>query len=277
MYIIEAGIINIFYDLWRLEGAKFDSELRFEIQAIERRAASKGMLASGETIHLICEAGANSLRSRCRMSYTELLRVMNAHAIEINRETGTFFLSEIGARSSESAAFVQAIVSGAAVFRSGVPSSALRIVVDRINQTHRDEIARMNSEVSLLIATSENVRPMGGASTIAITGDGNIVVAGDDNDVTAFTQIDTAAASMLADALKLTLRDLRDLSADGRVDHLKALIEKGLSEIEAPEPNKGKIFATIRNVAEVIKFLPELKAAYEAIKSAAALLGLDIP
>lgn len=274
-------MLNTFYDLARVDYASLDKQLLDQVQAIERKAAAAGTLASGGTIQLACEAGASSLAVRCRMAWAQLFKVMNAYAIKIDRDTAPLFLSELGSQAANSAMTVRAIVGGCAVFRAGLPDGAKQAGMDIIENALQQEVARMKAEMKLLIAASENVKPVSAPASIAINGDGNVVIAGDGNQVNALTQIDKAAAKSLTDALRATLEQLAALptDADAPVDvvEIKEIVEEALVEIQKPKPNKIKVTGAIKSIAETIKFVPALKAAYDIIKPAAAMAGISLP
>ncbi|MFG1381304.1 hypothetical protein [Xanthobacter versatilis] len=272
-------MLNTFYDLARVEYASLDKQLRDKLQTIERQAAAAGALASGRTIMLACDAAADSLAVRCHMTWDQLFKAMSAYAIKIDRDTGSLLLSVLGSEATNSAITVRTIVERCAVFRSSLPDNAKQAGMDIIEKTLQYEVARMKAEVKLLVAASENQKPMSAAPSIAVTGDGNIVVTGDSNQVNALTQIDTAAAKSLTNALKATLEHLHTLTADGPVDvvEIKEIVEEALVEIQKPKPNKIKVTSAIKGIAETIKFVPALKAAYDIIKPAAATAGIYLP
>ncbi|MGJ0455053.1 MAG: hypothetical protein ACR65T_17770 [Methylocystis sp.] len=276
---LPSEMLNTFYDLARVDSASLDKQLRGQVQAIERQAAAAGALASGRTILLACEAGADSLAARCRMAWAQLFKVMSAYAIKIDRDTGSLFLSELGSQAANSAITVRSIVGSCSVFRADLSDDAKQAGMDIIEKALQHEVARMKAEMKLLIAASENMKAVSAPPSIAITGDGNLVIAGDGNQVNALTQIDTAAAKSLTDALRATLEQLAALPADAPIDvvEIKEIVEEALVEVQKPKPNKIKVTSAIRSIAETIKFVPALKAAYDIIKPAAAMVGISLP
>ncbi|MEP9377021.1 hypothetical protein ABLE91_09925 [Aquabacter sp. CN5-332] len=272
-------MINTFYDLTRVEYESLDKQLRRQIQVIERQAAAAGLISSGNTIFLACEAGANSLSVRSRMAWSLLFKAMKAYGIEINRATGPVFLSELGTQATNSSITVQAIIESCAVFRSGLPNNAKQAGMDIIQQALHHEVARMKAEVQLLVAASENMKPLTPQSRIEINGDGNVVVTGDGNQINAGTSIDSKAAAALADALKTTLDHLTVLPVETPINsaEIKELVEDALAEVKKSKPNKVKAVSAIKGIAETIKFVPDLKAAYDIIKPAAAMAGIYLP
>jgi hypothetical protein len=276
---LPSEMLNTFYDLARVDYASLDKQLRGQVQVIERQAAAAGALAHGGTIALACEAGADSLAFRCRMAWTQLFKVSSAYAIKIDRDTGSLFLSELGSQAANSAITVRSIVESCAVFRSGLSDDAKQAGMDIIAKALHHEVARMKAEMKLLIAASENVKTVSAPPSIAITGDGNLVIAGNGNQVNALTQIDTVATKSLTNALRATLEQLAALPADAPIDvvEIKEIVEEALVEVQKPKPNKIKLTSAIKSIAETIKFVPALKATYEIIKPAAAMVGIDLP
>ncbi|WP_146143953.1 hypothetical protein [Rhizobium sp. JAB6] len=272
-------MLNTFYDLLRVEYASLDKQLHGEIRAIEHQAAARGTLVSGGTIQLACEAGAVSLTARCRQAWEQLSRTMTANGIEIDRESGQLFLSEVGSQAENSSIAVKAIVKGCAVFRSELPANAMQAGMDIIEKALQHEFARAKAEVQLLIAASENMKPTAHQPGITINGDGNVLNTGNGNQINVATTIDTNAATALANALKASLDHLAVLPAGTPVDadEIKELVEDALAEVQKPKPNKIKIASVIKGFAEAIKFVPELKAAYNVIKPAAAVAGIYFP
>lgn len=272
-------MLNTFYDLLRVEYASLDKQLHGEIRAIERQAAARGTLASGGTIQLACEAGAVSLTARCRKAWELLSKTMTAYGIEINRESGPMFLSEVGSQARNSSIAVVAIVKGCAVFRAQIPANAMQAGMDIIEKAFQRESARVKAEVQLLVAASENMKATAHQPGITINGDGNVVNTGNGNQVNVATTIDTNAATALANALKASLDHLAALPTGTPVDadEVKELIEDALAEVQKPKPNNIKIASVIKGIGQAIKFVPDLKAAYDVIKPAAASAGIYLP
>ncbi|MFH1555664.1 MAG: hypothetical protein ABII76_12500 [Pseudomonadota bacterium] len=270
---------NTFHDLVSVDYASLDKQLCSQVQAIERQAAATGSLASGKTILLVCKAGVDSLVARCSMAVTQLFKTMNAYAIKIDRDTGSLFLSELGSQAANSAISVRAVVESCAVFRSGLTDNAKRAGMDIIDKALQHEVARMKAEMKLLIAASENVKPLSASPPININGDGNVVNVGDGNYVNALTQIDTVAAKSLTEALRVTVEQLVALPVDAPIDvaEIKEIVEDTISELQKQKPNKMKVATAIKSIAEIIKFVPALKGAYDIIKSAAAIVGISLP
>lgn len=272
-------MLNTFYALARVEYASLDKQLQQEIKATEHKAAAAGALSSGRTILMVCEAGAASLSVRCRLAWTLLFKAMSAHGLKIDRETASLFLSELGAQASASANTVRSIVGGATVFRTSLPDNARQAGMKTIEEALEHELAKMKAETDLLVAAGENATPTAAQPTIAVNGDGNVIVVGDSNQVSVATQIDQQAAAALVAALNLTLDRLSALPPGAGIDatQVKQVVEETIAEIETPKPNGLKVSGAIKTVAETIKFIPSLKAAYDAIKSAAAMVGIHLP
>jgi len=272
-------MLNIFYNLVRVDYASLDKQLLREIQTTEAQGAATGTLSSGRTILIVCEAGAASLSVRCRLAWSQLYKVMSAHGLKIDRETGPMFVSEIGAQASNAAITVRSIVNGSAVFRSSLPANAKKAGMDIIDKELQHEIARMKAEADLLIAASENLQPTTSKPGISINGDGNVIISGDGNQVNVSTQINSEAATALVDALKLTLDRLHSIPPEPKIDasELKQLIGDAIDDVKAPKPNGLKVKVAVKTIAETIKFIPAFKAAYDTIKSAAALANIYLP
>lgn len=273
-------MLNTFYDLFRVEAKSLDAQLHGAIQAIDRKAAAAGMLLSGNTIILVCEAGATSLSVRCRMAWSLLFKSMAAYDIEVNGETVSLFLSQLGSQSANAAISVKSIVRTSAVFRRLKPDgAALKAGIAIIDQALDHEVAKMKAEAALLVAATSRAKVATPQPTITITGDGNVFVMGDSNQVNASLQIDTQTSAALLEALKLTLEALSTVRAvDGRnVQEIEELVADTIKTIDAPRPNGLKIKASIKAIAETIKFIPALRPAYDTIKSAAALIGIYLP
>lgn len=271
-------MLNTFYDLTRRDGGSFDQQLRSEVQAIERKASAAGMLGSGNTIYSVCRAGADSLSDRCRAAWAQLFRGMSAYGIKIDRETGSLFLSELVSQAAHSMMAVRVIVGAAGVFRS-ISGNGNRAGMDILEKALEDEIARMKVEVSLLVAESENLSPMSVPPLIQIFGDANNVVAGNGNQVNTHTQIDTTTAKSIADALSAILAQLAALPPDAPADvtGIREKVEVALAEVQKQKPNPLTVTSAIKVVAETIRFVPALKAAYDTIKPAAAMAGIYLP
>ncbi len=272
-------MLNTFYDLVRVEYASLDKQLQDAIRAVERQASARGTLISGGTIQLACEAGTDSLAARCRKAWELLSKTMAAYGIEVNRESGPMFLSEVGSQAANSSIAVMAIVKGCAVFRVELPPNAMQAGMDIIEKALQHEFARAKAEVQLLVAASDNMKPTAHQPGITINGDGNVVNTGNGNQVNVATTIDTNAATALANALKASLDHLAALPAGTPIDadEVKELVEDALAEVQKPKPNKIKIGSAIKGIAEAIKFVPALKAAYDVIKPAAASAGIYLP
>jgi len=277
--ILPTQMLNNFYALVRVEYSSFDSQLLHEIRSIDARATAKGMLNSGGTIRLVCEAGGHSLSVRCRMAWALLFKAMNAYGLAVDKETISLFLSELGAQATNADMTVRSIVNGSAVFRGSLPDSAKKAGMAIIDKKHEHEIAKMKADADLLAAASQNLKPAIPQPGIIISGDGNVIISGDSNQVNVSTQIDREAVTALASGMQLMLGQLHLIPPTANIDvrEVNQLVEETLAELKATQPNGLKIKGSVKTIAETIKFIPALKAAYDTIKSAAAMANIYLP
>ena len=270
-------MLNTFYSLISVEYDNLDKQLRSSIQIIERQAAASHAIGSSRTALLVCEAGAASLSRRCRMAWTQLYRVLSAHEVEVTADTAPEFLSELGAQASHALQTVRTVVGNSAVFRmSG--GEAKMAFMKTIDDAFDQELALMKAEADLLVASSKRAKTVASQSVV-INGNGNLVVTGDGNQVSSFAQIDSQTSAAIVEAMRLTIENLRSTPPEANVaiDDLKQIAEEVITEVEAPKPNVLKVKGAIKTVAETIKFIPSLKAAYESVRPAAAMLGIYLP
>lgn len=275
---LPTDMLNNFHDLARLEFSNLDQQLHRDIGSIESECSAKGLAISGVAVSRICEAGAGSLAIRCRIGYQLLFNTMNAYGVELDRDSMGLFLSELGAQASNSFIAVNAIVQGSGVFSSQVPEPAKSAGLAFIARALQDETARAKAEAQLLVAAmASRKRPMQ-PTNISISGDGNVVVAGDLNQVNTATSFDAGAADALAKALEASLRHLTSLPDGSIADakEIKELFDQAIAEVQKPKPNKLTAMSLIKGIAETIKFVPAMKAAYDILQPVAVAHGIPI-
>ncbi|MGU3495748.1 hypothetical protein ACLBXM_17040 [Xanthobacteraceae bacterium A53D] len=276
--MLPTPLLNRYYDLVRTKRAQFDDELAVEMNLADRRAAAVGMLSSGNALAATIEVSARSLVARCKFAEVSLDRAFEAFAMKLTSDVLEDFKSTLAHEANESCVAIKRLMMNSAAFRANMGNSAYQAGMKRIEDLLKREIASMNAEADLRAEAEARAQSPHAPISIIVHGNGNAVTIGDRNEVAAAATIDQVGAKALSEALRSLIVSLDSLSPGSIANaaEVREVAESLQSEVTGPNPNRLKTKAYLVAVAEAIKFVPAVKASYEALKAGASLIGFDL-
>ena len=263
----------------RIEAAtrERDRACREEAQTIERQAAARGRLASGNTVAQLVRQSVEDIRIRATM-FTQAL--------------GDTWLSQMpspGAIPAAKQMLLVALRDAVEAREHGINESAPaktlgRIpasVMEQLRADYEHEVHKLDlklCEWALLQQQTASDRGTVQTTTVNFTGNNNVVNAGLINS-TANIRIDHSSTQRLLEALvavRVAIETSRSLQPQDALEILE-LVADAEHEIQREQPNKKRLKASLEGVAATIQTVGALSGAYEVLKNAMAMIGIPLP
>lgn len=250
-----------------------------EIQTILAQHAAKGLVKSGNVIVAVQDACAKEVHKRVELAWEIIFRGLSTigvnYDVEIENELCKFLETLLTEHVDRLKNHVLEIAK-----RVGMADIANRIP-DDVESARRAALGRACSEIKLYVlklqteTVSMPYSPQFNIinSSIGSIQTGNYAVANVDQ------QIGAEVTTTLLAALDLVSQLLAQVD-DGQLTNKGEIIEiiqDSKVELAKETPNGTKLSSYIQTVGGVISTIGALKPAYDALKSAAAFIGIPLP
>jgi hypothetical protein len=253
----------------RLDLLERQDVLTSQIRTIKAEMSERGALLSGMTIARVTDAVRAEARIRAELAWQTVAQVISSRALSIDPslvdEVKDFVEAQLRAGSPDLE--IQLTSAGDLL---GRPSASAEPFV-------ASAVERIHSEIDLALAASRDRQQQSGSTTINIYQPFGIIQTGDHAQASFSVSIDDRHA--ISDALNVVRRALAeapDLADTIRQESLQ-VVDETTTELAKPAPNGLKLRAGMSAVATTIQTLGSAGAAYQVLKGAAALVGLQLP
>lgn len=273
--MIPAAPRSDFFALYSVEKQKLDRALDRDINtSIGKWSASGALLSGGAMLGLVREC-TNSIPVRAQVALNLLLRTLAAHGTPLTDEVSSDCREIVfGLLNDQRSQFI-ARLEETPPFRMKNAGSARQSALKDIDEVIDLENRRIQGEINLIVAASK--RPTADSSpSLNFHGPVGVVQTGSGSYAVSNQTIDASAAQKLNEALAKLEADLSSESGT-EVDDVRELVADAKTELQKERPNPSKVKALFQGIGSTIEFMPKIRPAYDAVKWAASLVGINLP
>lgn len=263
-----------------------DGQLARQLLQIASEAALQGASRSSRVAVTMVSACGNDIRVRAAAVLDAFRRALDAVGQPLSDEDAQEFRTNIAEHIAGAARRARGVLETNSTYRSvvqtlNIPESNFINKLRGAEQAAKDHV---DAEVELFLvarSASESSPAAGGASSVSIHNYGNVGAIQTGSGA-------SASFSMIVnqdekDVLKAALEDLRSAIEDlGAADFPPAddtigAIDSASQELSSETPNKVTVIGLLSGIGAVVSTVASLRPAYDAVKSAAALIGVNLP
>lgn len=256
------------------------NNLQSELKAIQADFSRRGVLRSGGYISRVQDACANTVKERASLVWGTLLRCISALDITYDEHIEQQLKSIIDEQFPEHMFGLNSYVQEAARI-AGMPN-ILSKIQDKVGDARFGAIHKSYSDVDLFLlqlkSKKNDVSYFPPQINIHNSNIGALQT-GYNSTANVVQKIDTQTTQDLINVLLQLQKELAlyDLAPSVNKSEIIELADEGVKELQKEKPNLSKIKSFISTIANTISTVADFKPAYEALKSAAAIIGLDLP
>lgn len=281
MSMLPQECIDTYRRLFHVEEQKLDARMQVQLGEGVATLSRNGMLNSSVALNLMVGTAAATLPVRAQTAFNLLLRCAGSFGIFIDGDAKKQAISLLEVDLRVAANHLRALVqatppfSGSASGHIGDISSVLR----RIDEDLAIELERLDGELTLLVAAAAQQKVTAQPAGPIFHGPVGLVQTGPGSYGVAHVNIDSGSRDELSTALsKLALALNAENSAmPFDLSDVREMITTGQSELAKPKPNGTMLRSIVTGIGGAISFAPKLKDAYDSLKWAAKLAGIDLP
>lgn len=270
--MIDEEVLSVVRNRVALDMEDRRSTLGREIGSVKERASMHGALMSSGTQRLIMEAIGNELRVRASMIWHVFARALEAKGVALSTEIGgdikttlASMLAEHSEDLSQQREDAQNLMRGSRTLTS----------IEDLTRAAKD---RVNSEIDFAVLKQSSRTDEGAAKVNVYQGYG-IVQTGAGSTASMTVSIGTEERREIELALTAVEESLQRLGGEGESERAQAveLISDVRGELERDEPNGLRIRGALQGLATTVQSIAAAPEAYQLLKGAAALIGLQLP
>ena len=272
--MLEAEVLTHIRNTVAADLAQRDADLRLALQAVQRQLAAKGLALSGNALYEHARLGADELEIRARLIWAIIQRCQSTFGHPDLPDLLGGVQQQIAEYVTNHAAAVLAIVD-----TQGSSPTTATFVRDGL-RTKRDQlIAKYQNDANFYVKAVIQA-PTTAAPAAAVIINGGVVYSLQTGDYSNATiQIDTAGSDRLLQAntaLMEAIKNAPDMGNDQRAQSLDIAADL-LAAAKAQKPNGPKMLGLLGGLATGVQTVASVKPAWDAVKAAAAAIGITLP
>jgi hypothetical protein len=242
-----------------------------EVAQIKEKMNAMGSFYSGATVRLILDAIANEYRVRSSLIWHAFARALDAKGIVLSQETVTDVKKRLA-----SMLYIQS--PDLPKHHQELPGIAKGRVGKSAEELQTAAIVRICTEIDYA-ALKQSTSSESESGVVNIYQSYGIVQTGDGSSASLNIALGSEEVHEIEKALesvKQALEQSPSLSSDRRSQALE-LVSDVTNEIKRQKPNAFRIRGALQGIASTIQTMAAAPQAYQLLKGAAALLGLQLP
>lgn len=270
-----------FSQLLEVEQTKLNEQIKRDIACEEALASSKGVLNSSMAMQAVVRVASKAIPIYAQTAFNLILRCATAYGLRLDSANVMYFEARLSERIQWESGYLSDLVRISAPFKNTVPANLLASIMSELSELTSLELQRISAELNLTAASNARVTDMPAPNTHVIVNApvGVLQTGAGSYGVASFT-IDRWAAEALGKAFEevhgqLSILSSKDVGFD-RQEILDMVLE-AQAETKKEKPNSTKLKAFVTGIGSAISFTPRLKAAYDTLKWAGALVGVPLP
>lgn len=250
-----------------------------ELNRLKAEMNKRGMYHSSNHILAIQDVYAKATSERINFAWEILLRCITTVGVTYDESLEEQLKATLDTHFPEHMNGLKYAVQEAAQ-SLGMPQVIPRLP-DAVGDAHRIALRKAYSEIELFILKLKQApieQPYIPYISIHNSNIGALQT-GNSSVANVNQQVNSDAIQAIEEALTAVAQSLANVEALPQNDKLEVieLVHDGLHELKKDKPNHSKLKSFISTIGSAISFTADLKPAYDALKSAATMIGLALP
>jgi hypothetical protein len=275
--MLEAEVLTHIRNTVAAELAQRDADLRLALQGAQRQLTARGLGRSGNALYEQADLGAAELEIRAQLIWDIIQRCQSTFGRPGVPDLLGGVQQQVAEYLTDHAAAVLATVDIKETH--GMPPATTTFIRDRLN-TKRDQlIAKYQNDANFYVRAVTRP-PATVAPAAAVIVNGGVVYSLQTGDyANATIHIDAAGVHGLLQAntaLMEAIKHAADMSDDQRAQSLDIAADL-VTAAQAQRPNGPKMHGLLGGLATGVQTVASVKPAWDAVKTAAAAIGLPLP
>lgn len=270
---IDRSALDIATNRIRIEYRDRERSLRADVEKIKGEMVKRGVLHSGMTVSAIRNVVRREYEVRGMLAWEIIARVMSGLTpTENSKELESRVKQVVADRLAKDCPDL--IKEYDFIDRIGVGSK------QPIDELRQEALDKVYSEIDIaFLHLKRSHDQSGGGTVVNIYQPLGIVQTGPGANASLSQHFRIEEREALASALERVLEVVsfaEELSPNER-KNLAEVVSDGIEEARKPDPNMLKLRMSVGGAATAVQTLGSASAAYQAVKSAAALVGIPLP
>ncbi|MBB4481518.1 hypothetical protein [Rhizobium etli] len=267
--------LNDFRELLAVETAKIDRSLAETLNKTISLLASKGNLQSSAGMILITRNASDTIPMHCQTAFVLLLRSLTAHGIQVDQSNKDTVIGVLRAWIKGRLLQLREVASQTAPMANQNPAEKDNYLKE-IEYLGDLEIRRIASEVALIAAAHSRDKPDQQGYNLVFNAQVGVIQTGAGSFGIANQHIDQGASKALTEALA-KIHALATADDDPQRNDVLDLVADTRAELEKEKPNQFKVKSLVSGLGDALSLMPKMKEAYDALKWAGTLVGVNLP
>ncbi|MFC1732224.1 hypothetical protein ACFL6I_18100 [candidate division KSB1 bacterium] len=285
--MIDEETIRLFNDRINIDFAERNKILKDGIQEIKEDENEKRMLHSGRTYSRIAELCADEIKVRNHIAWQTLFRILTTSGIVFSEQLA----SEI--QSNMSTCLKANFTEIKEIFCMNVTSASKDIISHlhkMLNDSYDLSFKKVNNEIDLFTIWLKNTELSQNKKIKTHDEKFKIIVMNNYSPVGSIQIGNYTSATVTKIINKDDKKELikaldiveKGISAIEKIttfpkDEVVDLVQESKNELSKDNPNKTKLRGLISTIGQSLQSVATLHSAYQALKSAALFLGINLP
>lgn len=279
---MDGPYVDDFRTLTAVETRKIDKQMTREFQSVVAEAARRGVLYSSMSIEMVHRAATQTLPVRAQMAFSILMRSLEAYGIPVTAANKNAVEALLSAWIDDQRAKVEATMMQTVPFKQNLQGNWDGPLLGELKEISNAECQRLSGEISLISARNERIAQKNaesGGASIVFNGPVGLVQTGAGSYGVALQHIDGATKASLNEALDKLLRELDEKNGEFEfdVDEVRTVAVEAKAEVAKDAPSALRLRGLISAIGGAISYAPKLKSAYDTLKWAGNLIGINMP
>lgn len=277
--MLDIEIINLANRQIQLDIDRQVESLKIEIGRIGADASRRGVYLSSMHFQLVEKACANAVIARGEFVWNILFRCINTVGVSYDADIEQQLKTAVNIHFPEHMNDLKHYVEEIAKKIGMLNTSSLPNEIEKARLASLNKIYTEIELFLLKLKKTPSEAPYNPPQINIHNSNIGALQTGSGSTANVSQQIDTHAVQEIIKALTLLQKELPSIEALPQNDksEIIELVDDGIIELKKEKPNFSKVKSFISSIGAAIGVTADLKPAYDTLKVAAAMIGLNLP
>lgn len=271
------GVWSDFSLLADTQAQRFTQRVQSAMLDFTKRASFDGALGSSHALARSIDIVADYVGKLVRSAFHDLIRALNAHGVAITNDNKSEIVARLNDWIECRVAEMEEIARSSPPFKAVVnPAGEF---LKPIRAAAKLEFEGIRGEINLVAANNSRQQNTSDAVSVVFNAPVGQAIVGTGSMGVYVGDLDAKTRQQLLSVLREIENNIgaTDVKIDAPEDEVRELIRGAEDELNKERPNVTKLKSTLAGIGAVIMYAPKLKDAYDTLKWAAGLIGLQLP
>lgn len=278
--MLDKDIVKLAQDRIALEVGEQNTQVQKDLMKMVSEHSARGMLGSSATIIRSAEICGNAIKSRAQLAWQTYYRFITTGGVSYAPELKSELSALVASHLPEALPDISGFYDRTA--RHGQSPGAVKQQLESIYSARDAALATIDTEIGLFVHSlkAKPANAVESKSTIVNVYSPVGSIQTGNNSVAHVNQtIDVKTKGILSTALTNLAAELAkpDCTIPFRKEDVIELVADSEQELKKENPNFTKLKGALSAIAGTVQTTASLKPAYDALKAACGLIGVNLP